>query len=219
MYINQALAAPNGCFGSDRKGFSINKGKSIYYYKDDPTCKKYSLNVNHDDVKSGKAIHLFTGKAVYENNNGDRKMLSTVDHRVLSGEYKSIHLGKLVVKDNNGNRFKVDADDQRYIQGKLVGVTKGYIVSDETKLKLSKSLKGIIHSIERNKKISKTLTGRFYSDERVLKVKTSMAKRKALGVINLGRVSRLSDRKEMDAGNFKQYLNKLSSPLPINDVD
>jgi len=155
---------------------------------------------------------------LYISDQGVILKLETTNIDVLSGKYQSIHKNMVSVKDENNNYFKVSKFDPRYISGELCGVTKGIPCSDERRTNISNTAKGKPKTHEHAEKISKALTGKPFTDERIKNIKLGIAKGKLdPNRLPNKRVCRLSDRKEMDLGNFTKYLLSLGSPPTVNN--
>ena len=69
---------------------------------------------------------LKMGTTCYINKTGNKKFLSVLDDKVLSGEYVGINSGFGTYIDKTGNSTQLPIDHPDVLSGKYVGFTKGY---------------------------------------------------------------------------------------------
>lgn len=201
-------------------GLRDNSGYSSYYYITDPNKTPVSLKTNHPDILAQKVKSIHHGKSIYVSNDGTTLQLETNHPDVISGKYISFHKNKVVVKDKNNNYLKVCKTDPRYVSGELCGTTKNVPLSDTHRAKMSKTTKGRSKTAEHSAKISRALKGIPHTEERIQNIKAGIERSKLdPSKLPRKRICRLSDRKEMDLGNFAKYLRGLSMPSTINDIN
>ena len=74
---------------------------------------------------SGELKHIFTGKMVAQDENGNILHISNDDPRYLSGELRSLNFGKMIAEDKGGNLTRIDVNDPRFLCGELKGIATG----------------------------------------------------------------------------------------------
>lgn len=160
--VNKDLVKDSNCYNIIVGGLGI-KGDDIEVVVIDKEGKTYKVSVEDPRYLSGEFKHLYVGKTVVKDENGN---VFAVDVDKVPKNCHGIQFGKVTVKNKEGKTFSVDKNDSRYLNGELESVNKGKITVIDKEGNYKSISKEEFYSENNNEYISMFKGSKIYENDK-----------------------------------------------------